>query len=101
MWRTALGGVLIALAAAAPAHAAAPASCGGDPISTDRVITGTFDRAQQGSYVLVPFDVPAGTSSVRVKYCHDQPETPLSAQLKHTLDLGLYGPGGQFRGWGG
>ena len=63
-----------------------------------------------GSYVLVPFDVPAGTTSVRVKYCYDQPESPTSSQVKHTLDLGLYearrSPGGlwaedEFRGWGG
>jgi hypothetical protein len=48
---------------------------------------------------------------VRVKYCHDQPESPTAAQLKHTLDLGLYDgsltPSGgfwgeiSFRGWGG
>jgi hypothetical protein len=93
--------VFAALVAAGPAHAVTPVTCPGDPIAADRVITGEFTRAQQGNYVKVPFDVPAGTTSVRVKYCHDQPETPASAQLKHTLDLGLYGPGGQFRGWGG
>ena len=87
------------LAMAGAASAVAPLACPGDPIEPDRVITGEFDRAQQGSYVLVPFDVPDGTTSVRVKYCHDQPETPANAQLKHTLDLGLYDPG--FRGWGG
>lgn len=90
--------------------AAAPAVCPGDPITPTRVITGDFDAAQQGSYVMLPFDVPAGTTAVRVKYCHDQPETPTSAQLKHTLDLGIYEardtPGElfdleEFRGWGG
>ena len=90
------------------AKAAAP--CPGDPIRVDRAIEGEFDRSQQGSYVLVPFDVPAGTTAVRVKYCYDQPETPLSSQLKHTLDMGLYearsAPGAlwgerEFRGWGG
>ena len=84
--------------------------CPGAPIRTDRVITGTFSTAEQGSYVLVPFDVPAGTTAVRVKYCYDQPESPLSAQFRHTLDLGLYEPrragsevfgGSEFRGWGG
>ena len=63
-----------------------------------------------GSYVLVPFDVPAGTTSVRVKYCYDQPESPTSTQVKHTLDLGIYDarPSAgalwgerEFRGWGG
>jgi hypothetical protein len=90
--------------------AAAPASCAGDPISPTQTISGEFSTAQQGSYVLVPFDVPAGTTSVRVKYCFDQPEAPTNSQLKHTLDLGLYHarsePGAlfgerEFRGWGG
>src|SRR5215203_392662 len=101
MWRTSLGTAPATLAVAAPAHAVAPPTCPGDPIAVDRVITGEFSRAQQGSYVQVPFDVPAGTTSVRVKYCHDQPESPTAVQLKHTLDLGLYGGAGEFRGWGG
>ena len=77
-------------------------------------MTGTFDKSLQGAYVLVPFDVPAGSTSVRVKICHDQPELPLSLpgvpySVKHTLDLGIYqtlGADGfydedEFRGWGG
>src|SRR5215207_703532 len=111
-----MGRILLALAAAllvaaAPAGAVTPAACPGDPIDVSRVITGEFDHSQQGSYVLVPFDVPAGTTSVRVKYCHDQPKSPTAAQLRHTLDLGLYdgslsSSGGfwgeiNFRGWGG
>ena len=82
--------------------------CPGTPIRADRAITGTFGTEQMGSYVLVPFDVPPGTTSVRVKYCYDQPESPTSAQLKHTLDLGLYEARrgrlwgeAEFRGWGG
>jgi hypothetical protein len=117
-------GVALALAlafpAAASAHelhrhapvlaAAAPAQCPGDPIAPTHVITGEFSTEQEGGYVFVPFDVPAGATAVRVKYCHDQPEAPTSAQLRHTLDLGLYEPrrGGaavfgpeSFRGWGG
>lgn len=88
----------------------APASCPGAAIKADRVITGRFASRLQGSYVLVPFQVPAGTTAVRVKYCFDQPPEPVSQQLRHTLDLGLYQPraGGaglwgreEFRGWGG
>lgn len=113
---------MLALPAAATAHgtretappivqsAAAPDICPGDPIRADRVITGEFAAEDQGSYVLLPFQVPSGTTAVRVKYCHDQPEAPTSAQLRHTLDLGIYdardAPGdlfgvAQFRGWGG
>nr|MBA2644667.1 CehA/McbA family metallohydrolase [Solirubrobacterales bacterium] len=83
--------------------------CPGDPLSPQRVVTGELDSALQGGYVLIPFDVPAGTTAVRVKYCYDQPETPASPE-RHTLDLGLYGPRAdpgtpwgveEFRGWGG
>jgi hypothetical protein len=80
----------------------------------DRVLTGSFGRELEGSYVMVPFDVPAGTTAVRVKYCFDQPESPLAGtptfSVRHTLDLGLYEPRragsrvwgpAEFRGWGG
>jgi hypothetical protein len=96
-------------AALAPAAgAAAPDPCPGDPIEPDQVITGEFGRELVKSYVFLPFEVPAGTTAVRVKYCYDQPD--LNPQLKHTIDLGLYQPRGvtavpwgpdQFRGWGG
>jgi hypothetical protein len=85
-------------------------SCPGEPLRADRAYTGTFAHEQMGSYVLVPFDVPAGTTSVRVKYCWDQPESPASSQVRHTLDLGLYDARRsaealwgerEFRGWGG
>ena len=51
--------------------------------------------------------MPRGTTAVRVKYCWDRPE---SGTMRHTLDLGLYGPRQgasklwgepEFRGWGG
>ena len=108
MVRSAFLGALALLATmAAPAGAAAPDPCPGEAITPDRVITGEFGSELMKSYVLVPFDVPAGTTAVRVKYCYDQPE---ASTLKHTLDLGLYQPRGvsevpwgpdQFRGWGG
>ena len=103
-------GVALALLLPAAAAAAPPSSCGGDPIKPTRAVTGEFGTELEGSYVLVPFDVPAGTTQVRVKYCYDQPESPTSAQIKHTLDLGLYEPREradaawgipEFRGWGG
>ena len=98
------------LALPAPAAAAIPSSCPGDPIKPTRTITGEFSTQLEGGYVLVPFDVPAGTTQVRVKYCFDQPESPTSAQIRHTLDMGLYEPRErtdvawgipEFRGWGG
>jgi hypothetical protein len=82
---------------------------GGDPISPTLVLGGSFSSELQGAYVMVPFDVPAGTTSVRVKYCWDRPEGPTPGNVGHTVDLGLWqarAAGGtwgvaQFRGWGG
>lgn len=97
-------------AAAVRAAAITPTGCEGAAISPDRVITGSFGSEQQGSYVLVPFQVPEATTAVRVKYCYDQNDGPLASQAKHTLDLGIYDarPAAgalwgedEFRGWGG
>src|SRR5918998_4556138 len=95
-----------------PARATALAGdrCPGRDMQVDRKIEGSFGTELEGSYVMVPFDVPAGTTQVRVKYCFDQPESPTNAQIRHTLDLGLYEPRdradlpwglSEFRGWGG
>jgi hypothetical protein len=75
--------------------------CPGDPIDPDRVIEGQFPLALLGSYVMVPLEVPPGTTQLRVKYCFEP---------DNTVDLGLWqtrpkkgkpwGPD-QFRGWGG
>jgi hypothetical protein len=93
--------------------AAAPAGCGGaaDPtLQPHRVITGEFDTSLERAYVMLPFQVPAGTTAVRVRYCHDQPEAPTNAEIKHVLDLGLWQSRAaptanwgepEFRGWGG
>jgi hypothetical protein len=97
-----LGSVLVAHTAIA----ATPTSCPGDPITPTQVIEGTFPSSLEGAYVMLPFEVPAGTTQVRVKYCWDAPE---SGSLSHTIDLGLWEarPAGgtwgrkQFRGWGG
>ena len=96
-------------ASAVPGRAAPPASCAGADGPPTRVVTGSFSEEQEGSYVLVPFDVVENSTRVRVKLCYDRPDTPLSAQIKHTLDLGLYETLGgdgfydteEFRGWGG
>jgi hypothetical protein len=103
--------VAIALAYAAPATAATPTACSGAGRAPSQTITGEFGTELEGGYVLVPFDVPAGTTAVRIRYCWDQPDSPTSSQVKHTLDLGVYQPRGggdgavwgerEFRGWGG
>ena len=109
-----LAALLALLVLPAAAHAAAPAACPGASITPDRVITGEFDQSLQGDYVMVPFDVPAGTTQVRVKYCYDQPDNRVPGnpvvQPGNTLDMGIYEPRrdghdvwgvDEFRGWGG
>jgi hypothetical protein len=95
---------VIALLAVVPTAASAAIGpdgrCTGDPITADRVISGSFPALLQGSYVMVPFDVPAGSAGVRVKYCFDQPPGPTELNARNTVDLGLWDPRG-FRGWGG
>ncbi|HEX2232328.1 MAG TPA: CehA/McbA family metallohydrolase [Thermoleophilaceae bacterium] len=104
----AAAGAAILLAPAA-VQAAAPAPCPGAAITPDAVYAGDFSASQEGAFVMLPFQVPASQTGVRVKYCHDQPEAPTSAQLRHTLDIGVYGPRAagalwarqEFRGWSG
>jgi hypothetical protein len=112
--------LLLAAAPAASAHqpptsplaraAAVDQPCPGAAIKADKVISGSFPASMQGSYVMVPFTVPSGTTAVRVKYCFDQPENPVSSQqVRHTLDLGVFDArvgdelwgASHFRGWGG
>ncbi|HEX5910876.1 MAG TPA: hypothetical protein VFY44_10300, partial [Thermoleophilaceae bacterium] len=100
----ALAMVAATLFVAVPASAAPPSSCGLP--GPDQATTGGFDAARQGSFVFVPFDVPAGTTQVRVAYCWDGSQ----GTSDHTLDLGVYQArgdarrpwgGANFRGWGG
>jgi len=110
--------VALALAATllppVPGRTAVPGPCPGDNGAPDRVVTGVFGKELMGSYVIVPFDVPAGSTRVRVKICYDQPDVAIAVpgvvSVKNTLDLGVYqplAPGDtlygekEFRGWGG
>ena len=113
-----LAALVLAISGVVPPIPGATAAVGPCPgqneTTTPTVVTGTFDKALQGSYVLVPFDVPVGATRVRVKICFDQPDVPIAVPgvvtVKNTLDLGiyqplapgdsLYGPN-EFRGWGG
>ena len=56
---------------------------------------GTFDLTQQGAYVQIPFNVPVGTTGIRVRYCFDNP-----GNVGNTLDIGVYEPKGSDPVWG-
>src|SRR3954449_9700347 len=100
-----------AVAAAFALPAAASADCTIPPGNPDPTLEGpsvdfhgNFDAGKQGSYVQIPFTVPAGTTGIRVRYCYDQPPSGNG----NTLDVGVYeppsdtvyGPAEQ-RGWSG
>lgn len=98
------------LALATRAAAITPSgACSGAEIEPAYEIEGSFPSSLQGSYVLLPFQVPQGTTAVRVKYCYDAADGPLASQAKNTLDLGIYDARRtadvwgerEFRGWGG
>ena len=75
--------------------------CTGDPISPTRTIEGSIPSSLQSSYLMVPFDVPEGTTQVRVRYCWEGGG--------NVVDLGIWQARGadpawgesEFRGWGG
>jgi hypothetical protein len=105
--RPALVALLVLVPAATAQAAPLTTPCGGRAITPSKVITGEFGTELNKSYVMLPFDVPKGTTAIRVKYCWDRPESGTS---RHTLDLGIYEPRHwgdrvwgerEFRGWGG
>ncbi|GAA3231850.1 CehA/McbA family metallohydrolase [Actinocorallia longicatena] len=59
-------------------------------------------RAEAGTeqWDLVRFEVPEGVSRITVSRAYERFSTPESP-APNVLDLGLIGPGGEFRGWSG
>jgi hypothetical protein len=76
------------------------AACPGQAIAPTLVVSGAFPEALAGAYVMVPFEVPAGTTQVRVKYCWESGSTvDLGIWQAREGDAAWAEP--QFRGWGG
>ena len=88
-------GLGIAFAAAVPFVAPGPASACTLPGTPDagfeppQDFLGTVTSAHQGAYVQIPFNVPAGTTAIRIRYCNDQPRR---RPADDTLDMGVYEP---------
>jgi hypothetical protein len=112
----------LAIAAAALAAALSPAAAsavtcplsGPDDPSFDGTaldVEGNVAAAKTGGYVQIPFQVPPGTTAIRVQYSYDQPGDVCSLPSnRNTLDVGVYEPresGESFwgaddsRGWSG
>ena len=71
-------GSLFALAAVLPAAASAatcplPAQAEPDFTNTALDVEGDLLQARTGGYLQLPFNVPAGTTAIRVRYSYDQP----------------------------
>lgn len=62
-------------------------------------ITGSFDPGA-ADWHLLPVNVPAGAREIEVGYRYDRPDVPFGGH-GNALDIGIFGPGGQFRGWSG
>jgi hypothetical protein len=62
-------------------------------------ITGTLDPGAPDWHYL-PVDIPAGAREIEVVYSYDRPEVPPGVKA-NALDIGIFGPGNQFRGWSG
>lgn len=64
--------------------------------STAVDVEGDIAASRAGGYLQIPFDVPAGTTAIRVRYSYDQPgdvcTAPPSPAPSNTLDIGLYSP---------
>ena len=50
--------------------------CSGAQITPTLIVQGQFPFALMGSYVMLPFEVPEGTTQVRVKYCWEPKDGP-------------------------
>jgi len=79
-----------------------------DP-SDSVVKSGNFAPNMTGKFVQIPFDVPEGTTGIRVRYCYDEAAGGPNTN-NTTLDLGVYEPNAanpgdftaaQSRGWTG
>lgn len=102
-------GALLAPAAASATDCGIPGSADASFANTALDTTGTIAQAKAGGYLQIPFDVPVGTTAIRVRYSYDQPGGGCGGS-PNTLDMGVYEPrdsgetvfgADESRGWSG
>ncbi len=76
-------------------------ACPGAPITPTQVVSGQFPVALMGAYVMLPIEVPAGTTQVRVKYCWEGGGNTVDLGIWQARDGATPWAVPQFRGWGG
>jgi hypothetical protein len=77
------------------------AACGGAAITPTQVVSGQFPTALMGAYVMLPIEVPEGTTQLRVKYCYEGGGNTVDLGLWQSRDGQAPWSPAQFRGWGG
>ncbi|MGK2931676.1 MAG: CehA/McbA family metallohydrolase [Solirubrobacterales bacterium] len=82
---------------------------------TTQTFGGNLPGPYRGKFIQIPFEIPAGTTGMRIRYCYDSdgPDNATGGTANDdntTLDLGVYGPNeadpenwtmAQRRGWSG
>ncbi len=76
-------------------------ACPGAAIASPQVVSGQFPVALMGAYVMLPIEVPEGTTQVRVKYCYEGGGNTVDLGLWQSRDGETPWNTAQFRGWGG
>ena len=66
----------------------------------------TFRQNQERTYVKHPFTVPAGTDRMEIDYDYprfgkEQNQNGIKTDEENIIDLGLYSPDGELKGWSG
>lgn len=106
---TILAAALIAPATASATDCGIPGSADGSFTNTALEVQGDIAASRAGGYLQIPFDVPLGTTAIRVRYSYDQPGGGCGGS-PNTLDMGVYEPrdsgetvfgADESRGWSG
>ena len=91
----AAGLIAFAVGPAAASAATCPLPAQAEPGFTEAIdVEGDVDPSRTGGYLQIPFDVPDGTTAIRVRYSYDQPGDTCVAPPgpSNTLDMGVYSP---------
>ena len=91
----AAGLVAFAVGPASAAAATCPLPAQAEPGFAEAIdVEGDIDPSRTGGYLQIPFDVPDGTTAIRVRYSYDQPGDTCVAPPgpSNTLDMGVYAP---------
>lgn len=105
-----LGGLSAFPAMASASECTLPAAVNDEPDGSEVEMRGNFGPELKGKFIQVPFEIPPGTTGLRIRYCYDEADGNPLGITNTTLDLGVYEPNAadpenwtmaQRRGWSG